>query len=335
MKLSGFLYGSLKNLPKAAAQMEASGIEVGVVSEGPNDATLSLTLAAEHTQKLELMSSIVVAFARSPMITATAAHQIQEFSNGRLILGLGSQIEPHITKRYSMPWSAPAKRMREYVQALKAIWACWNQGEKLDFRGEFYTHTLMTPFFAPKACDYGAPRVTIAAVGPKMSEVAGEVADGLAMHPFTSRRFVEQVTLPAIEAGLARSGRTRGDFSIIGMPLIVTGSNEQEFEKCRNAVCSQIAFYGSTPAYRPVLEVEGFGALHPELNALSKQGRWKEMPGLIEDSLLDQLAIVGLPNEIGKRLEERYGDVMDIGGPSPVAGTEQLQPLMLQALQQR
>ncbi|NRA04530.1 MAG: TIGR03617 family F420-dependent LLM class oxidoreductase [Myxococcales bacterium] len=312
MKVAGSLFGSLSGIPAAARALEASGHALGLSAETSHDPLLPLALAAEHTEKLELMTSITVAFARSPMTLAETAHDINVLSKGRLILGLGSQIRPHITRRFSMPWSKPASRMREYILALNAIWDCWYKGEKLDFRGEFYTHTLMTPMFTPVDTEYGAPRVALAAVGPRMTEVAGEVADGIIIHAFTTEKYVREVTLPALESGLAKAGRSREDFMIVGPLFVVTGNDEKEFEQARRTVCKQIAFYGSTPAYRPVLEIEGFGDLQSELNLLSKQGKWDEMGERITDEILEKFAVVGLPDEIGPRMGARFGDVVNV-----------------------
>jgi probable F420-dependent oxidoreductase len=203
------------------------------------------------------------------MITATMANDVQLLSRGRLLLGLGSQIKPHIEKRYSMPWSHPAPRMREYVLAMHAIWNCWNEGAPLNFRGEFYRHTLMSPFFNPGPNPYGAPKVYLAAVGELMTEVAGEIADGLLVHPFTTERYLRDVTLPALERGLAKSGRALADFPVSFSGFIATGDSDEQLEDAMRRVRAQIAFYGSTPAYRAVLELHGWGALQSELNTLS------------------------------------------------------------------
>jgi probable F420-dependent oxidoreductase len=250
------------------------------------------------------------------MLLANVGHDLNAFSKGRFILGLGSQIRPHIEKRFSMSWSRPAARMREFILAMRAIWDCWYQGKPLAFRGEFYSHTLMTPMFTPTNTECGPPRVFLAAVGPHMTEVAGEVADGLIAHAFTTERYVREVTLPAIERGLARSGRSRSDFQITCPIFVVTGSDEASFAANRAAICKQIAFYGSTPAYRPVLESVGHGPLQAELNRLSKAGQWEEMGRRIDDELLDAFAVVGEPHEIAARIGRRYGGLFDrvLGG---------------------
>src|SRR4051794_2913824 len=263
-----------RKIAAAAKEAEAQGWDGLLTAETAHDPFFPLLIAAEHTERIELATGIAVAFARNPMTTAQVAYDLQSLSQGRFVLGLGSQIKAHIEKRFSMPWSHPAARMREFVLAMRAIWACWNDGEKLDFRGDFYTHTLMTPFFNPGPSPYGVPKVFLAAVGERMTEVAGEACDGIIIHGFTTERYVREVTLPAIERGLARAGRARSSFEISGPLFIVTGTDEQSFEAAAQATRRQIAFYGSTPAYRGVLELHGWGDLQPELNALSKQGEW-------------------------------------------------------------
>jgi probable F420-dependent oxidoreductase len=270
-------------------------------------------LAAEHSEKLELGTSIAVAFARNPMTLANTAWDLQSYSRGRFILGLGSQIKPHITKRFSMEWSHPAPRMREMILAIRAIWNTWLTGEKLAFRGEFYTHTLMTPFFTPSARDldgFGPPKIFLAGVGTLMTEVAGEVCDGFICHGFTTERYLREVTIPALERGRAKVGKTMEDFEIIGPSFVVTGSTDEEMAAAADATRQQIAFYGSTPSYRGVLEIHGWDGLQEELNAMSKQGEWAEMGKLINDEILNTFAVVGTPEDIAPELSRRYGDVI-------------------------
>jgi probable F420-dependent oxidoreductase len=308
---AGLLAADLANVPARAKELEAQGYDGCVSAEIASDPFFPLLLAAEHTTRLELMTSIAVAFARNPMTLANVGHDLNAFSKGRFLLGLGSQIQPHITKRFSMPWSHPAARMRELIQAVRAIWACWYQGEKLAFRGQFYTHTLMTPMFTPTNTQYGPPKVLLAAVGPKMTEVAGEVADGMIVHGFTTPKYLHEVTLPAIERGLAASGRSRKGFQLACPVFVVTGRDAKEWEQNRTAVCKQIAFYGSTPAYRGVLELHGWGDLQSELNAMSKRGEWDAMGTRITDEILEQFAIVAQPREVPGQLRRRYGDSID------------------------
>ncbi|RLQ22620.1 TIGR03617 family F420-dependent LLM class oxidoreductase [Seongchinamella sediminis] len=311
MEIIAGITAPLPQIAAEAGQLESNGADVIGAAELGHDPLNQLLLAATGTQRARLMTGIAVAFARSPMTLALAAHDVNSLSGGRLMLGIGSQIKPHIEKRYSMPWSKPAARMREYVMALKAIWAAWYEGAPLDFRGEFYHHTLMTPMFTPLDGEHGAPPVLVAAVGPLMSENAAEVADGVLLHAFTTEEYVRTVTLPAIEAGLAKGGRDRSELKIVGAPFLVTGKTEEEFARVKLAALNQIAFYGSTPAYRGVLESVGYGELQGELNALSKQGRWPEMGQCVDDTLLEKIAVVGEPQQIGSKLVQRYGDVFD------------------------
>jgi probable F420-dependent oxidoreductase len=320
MKTTGALMGHLGDIAEEARALEAQGADIGATVELGHDPLMQLAIAATGTSTMQLMTGITVAFARSPMTLALAAHDVNALSKGRLLLGIGSQIKPHIEKRYSMTWSRPAARMREYVMALKAIWACWYEGAPLDFQGEFYRHTLMTPMFTPTDNDYGAPPVFVAAVGPLMTENAAEVADGILLHSFTTEEYIRTVTLPAVEAGLAKSGRTRDALQIVAAPFFVTGDTEEEFEQVKLAAQNQIAFYGSTPAYRGVLESIGYGELQGELNRLSKEGKWLEMGQCIDDTLLDKIALVGEPAAIADKMSKRYGDIFDICGASVFTG---------------
>jgi probable F420-dependent oxidoreductase len=311
VKIDGGFMTDLGKVPEQARELERLGYDGAFSAEISHDPFFPLVLAAEHTERLELGTGIAVAFARSPMTLANVAYDLQAYSKGRLILGLGSQIKPHIEKRFSMPWSHPAARMRELILAMRAIWASWNEGEKLDFQGEFYRHTLMTPFFNPGPNPYGVPKVFVAAVGERMTEVAGEVADGILLHGFTTERYVREVTLPALERGWKKSGKARSDFQLSGPLFVVTGTNDEELEKAKRGTREQIAFYGSTPAYRGVLELHGWGDLQDELNRLSKQGEWVAMGDLITDDILDAFAVEGEPEDIPRLLLARYGDIVD------------------------
>ncbi len=311
MRVDGGIPGSLSDVPAAAKRAEEAGYDGAWSAETGHDPFLPLLLAAEHTERLELGTGIAVAFARNPMTLASLANDLNWYSEGRFFLGLGSQIKPHIEKRFSMPWSHPAPRMRELIQAMHAIWDSWNEGTKLDFRGDFYTHTLMTPFFNPGPNPHGKPKVFLAAVGDGMTAVAGEVADGMLVHGFTTERYLREVTLPAIERGLAKSGRSRSDFQLSYPAFVVTGSTEKEMTDAEVGVRRQIAFYGSTPAYRPVLELHGWGDLQTELNTLSKQGKWAEMGELITPDVLDAFAVAGAPDKVGRLLLDRFGDAVD------------------------
>jgi probable F420-dependent oxidoreductase len=314
----------LADVPAAARQMEADGYDGAFTFEGPHDPFLPLMLAAEHSERLELTTAIAVAFARNPMTIAATANDLQAVSKGRFVLGLGTQIKPHIEKRFSMPWSHPAPRMRELVLAIRAIWATWNEKVPLDFRGEFYRHTLMTPFFDPGPNPSGPPRIALAGVGPLMTEVAGEVADAFIVHPFSTAHYLGTTTIPALERGLARSGRTResAHFETTFPVMIITGDTTEELDTARFAVTSQLAFYGSTPAYRPVLDAAGWGELQPELQARSRRGEWAEMAALMPAELVDQFTVSGRPEEIAARVTERYGGLVDrvaFNAPYPAA----------------
>ena len=280
-------------------------------AETSHDPFFPLVLAAEHTDRIMLGTGIAVAFARNPMNLAVMANDLQTLSQGRFMLGLGSQIKPHIEKRFSMPWSHPAPRMRELILAVRAIWAAWADGSRLAFRGEFYRHTLMTPMFDPGPNPYGNPRIFLAAVGEKMTEVAGEVADGVLAHGFTTERYLREVTVPALERGLAASGRSRSDVEISYPGMVVTGADEAGVAAATEAVKSQLSFYASTPAYRPVLELHGWGDLQGELNTLSKRGAWTEMAGLIDDEILDTFAVVAEIDDIAGIVKERFEGVVD------------------------
>ena len=311
MLVDGGIGSDLKTAGESARKSEEAGYDAIWAAETGHDPLLPLLIAAEHTERITLGTSIVVAFGRSPMTLANSAWDLNAFSRGRFILGIGSQIKAHIERRYSMPWSHPAPRMREYILAMRAIWDCWQNGTKLDFQGEFYTHTLMTPFFHPGANEFGGPKVVLAAVGEGMTKVAAEVADGMLVHGFTTEKYLREVTIPTIEAGLAASGRARSDFQMSYPAFIVTGDNEEQIAEAEAGTRKQIAFYGSTPAYRPVLECHGWGDLQGELNALSKQGAWDEMGRLITDDILDAFAVRGTPEEVPAELQKRFGDIID------------------------
>ncbi|MET1001291.1 MAG: TIGR03617 family F420-dependent LLM class oxidoreductase [Acidimicrobiia bacterium] len=301
---------ALSDVAAAAREFEAQGYDGVFTFEGPHDPFFPLLLAAEHSERLELTTAVAIAFARTPMTLATLAYDLQLASKGRFNLGLGTQIKPHIEKRFSMPWSRPAARMREMVLAIRAIWSSWHEGTKLDFRGEFYTHTLMTPMFSPGPSPYGLPRIFLGGVGPRMTEVAGEVADGFMIHPFSTEKFMRETTLPALDRGLATAGRPRADFEIMFPVMTVAYTNEQERERGLGAMQPRLAFYGSTPAYRPVLDAHGWGDVQPELNRLSKQGDWATMATLITDEMVDALCVVAPTDEVPRVIKERFGDIV-------------------------
>ncbi len=298
-------------LGEQIAGAQGLGFDGVWTTEVSRDPFLPLMLAAQQSDSLQIGTAVAVAFARSPMTMASVANDLNTFSKGRFVLGLGSQIQVHIERRFGMPWSAPALRMREYILALQAIWDSWQSGTALEFCGEHYRHTLMTPMFTPERHQYGNPQVMVAAVGPKMTAVAAEVADGLLVHGFTTRRYLQEVTLPIIEAGLCARGHTRADFTVVYPGLVATGSGEQQYDTAVAQVRRQIAFYGATPAYRAVLDLHGWGDLHTELHRLSKLGDWATMTGLIDDQMLQTFAIAQEPSAVGREIVTRFGGLVD------------------------
>ena len=324
MKVDTHLTQDWKKIPEHIQRVEAEGYDGVGTAEMNHDPFFPLLIGAEHSERVELRTGIAVAFARSPMTMANQAHDLNAYSKGRFTLGLGSQIRAHITKRFSMPWGAPAAQMRELVLAMRAIWANWYDGEPLRFEGKYYQHTLMTPAFTPEDTAYGAPKVVLAAVGPIMTEVAAEVGDGLIIHPFSNEKYIREVTLPAVERGLAKAGKQREDFEISYTPFVVSGKDEQTFDAEKATAKARISFYGSTPAYKQVLGVHGWGDLQVELNAMSKQGQWKEMADLITDDILDVMGVVGEPDQVVKEMLARYGDFTDrTSGEFSFVDTEQ------------
>jgi probable F420-dependent oxidoreductase len=297
------------------------------VSEARHDPFLTLGFASEHTERLTLGTSIAVAFARSPMTLAHTAYDLQRLSRGRFVLGLGSQVRGHIERRFAMPWSSPAARMRDYVQALRAIWGSWRTGEPLDYRGEFYQHTLMTPFFAPPALVEPDPPICVAAVGPGMTRVAGEVADGVILHGFTTPRYIREVSTPALAEGRQQAGRREEDVTVSLMAFVVTGRTEVEMAIAAQAVREQVAFYASTPAYRPVMELHGWGDVADELSVLSRRGgdSWEIMNELIDDSMLREFAIVAEPGDVAEAIVNRYaGLIHRVSFYTPYAGADRM-----------
>ncbi len=300
---------SIADAIEQATGAEQAGFDTWWATETKSDVFLSAAAAAAATDGIRVGTGIAVALARNPMLVAVQANDIQAFSGGRFSLGLGAQIKPHIERRFSMDYSSPAARMREFILAVRAIWKAWEDSSPLDFQGDFYTHTLMTPMFDPGPNPHGNPPVQLAAVGPLMTETAGEVADGVAVHGFCTERYLREVQVPAIERGREKAGKPMEGFEINTPGFIVIGDNEEEIAAGIEAAKNQIGFYGSTPAYRPVLDLEGWGDLGEELTRLSKSDGWAEMPALIGDEVLAAFTVIGTPEEAGAELRERYGDV--------------------------
>ena len=301
----------LLDAPAHARRLEAIGVDGAFTFEGPHDVFTPLILAAGATQRLELATNVAIAFPRNPVQLAHQAWDLQLLSGGRFTLGLGSQIRAQVEKRYGADFDRPVARMRELVAALRAIFATWETGERLDFRGEFSSHTLMPPMFNPGPHPHGLPPIALGGLGPQMVSLAAEVADGLLVMPFNTAAHFRARTLPAVAAGLARGGRSREDLTLTGEVIVCCGRDEEELETARYAGRWLLSFYASTPAYRPVLEVEGWGDLQPELNALSKAGRWDEMPARIDDTMLSTLAAVGSPAEVAADIVARFGGLVD------------------------
>jgi probable F420-dependent oxidoreductase len=311
---AALLSTGIDDVPATARDLEARGYAGVWASEADHDPFLPLLSAAQATSRLQVGTAIAVAFARSPMTLAMTAHDLQRYSRGRFLLGLGSQIRPHIEKRFSMEWTAPVARMREYVAALRAIWDAWQQGTRLRFEGEHYRHTLMTPMFSPAAHEWGAPPVYLAAVGPVMTRLAGEVADGLLVHGFTTERYLRERTLPALGEGLAIAGRARSEVTVSLPGFVVSGATGAERAAAAAAVKATLAFYGSTPAYRRVLELHGWSALADELHSLSvsrREDKWTAMRDLVDDDVLSAFAVVAEPDQVAARVRERFDGLVD------------------------
>jgi probable F420-dependent oxidoreductase len=305
MKIDVMLSSSVVDAAERARALSRTGVD-GVFSfENAHDLFFPL-VAAAPVCSLDLMTNVAIAFPRSPMHLANSAYDLHLLSEGRFRLGLGTQVRAHVENRFGARWHKPVRQMREWVLATRAILESWQQGTRVDFRGEYTTHTLMTPAFDPGPSPYGIPKILVGALGPRMNQMAAEVSDGVLVMPFNSERHMNERTLPAIERGLAKAGRDRTEIEVVAEVIVGVGRTDEELEAARG-VRFLLAFYGSTPAYRPVLEVEGWEALQPELNALSKQGRWNDMTALITDDVVDTLAVHGTPDEVATEIAHRYG----------------------------
>lgn len=337
MKIDITLTSGLDSIARDAAAAEQAGYGGIWTFEGAHDPFLPLLLAAEHTEHVELGTSIAVAFARNPLLLATIGWDLQAYSRGRFVLGLGTQIRAHITRRYSMPWSKPADRMRDMVLAIRAIWEAWSAGGRLDHQGPFYQHTLMPPLFMPNPAEvegFGPPPVYLSAVGPLMTKVAGEVGDGLMTHPFCSSRFLREATLPALAAGAQSAGKSVNDIVVHHSVMLAIGDTEEAVGAARAAIRKQMAFYGSTPAYLPILELHDRDELGPRLREMSKQGEWDRMAELIDDEFLDAVAVtVTDPAEAAAELHGRFDGVVGrLGFNTPYQPNRELLVGLLRAL---
>ena len=306
MKIMTALFGPTDAVERAQVLQEAGASGV-FTFEGPFDVFTPLVLASS-VKGLDVMSNVAIAFPRNPIQLAHQANDLQLLSEGHFILGLGTQVRAQIEKRYGAEFDRPVARMKEMVGALRAIFATWNDGERLDFRGEFYRHTLMTPTFVPGPNPFGPPPIYLGALGPRLTRATAEVADGLLVMPFGSKRFLHERTMPAVREGLAAAGRSEDDFEVVP-EIIVSVETGRDDDHASTRML--LAFYGSTPAYRPVLDAHGWGDLQPELNAMSKQGRWQEMATLIDDEVLHTIAACGTPADIAAHIRDRVDGVSD------------------------
>ena len=310
MKIDMVLSADLDAVGEQTRQLHSMGFDGVYTQEANSDVTFPLLLAAQAAP-IDIYTNVAIAFPRSPMHLAYTAFDLQRAAKGRFALGIGSQIRPHIEKRFSAHFGNPVAHVSELVQALHAIFRCFHEGERLDFRGEYYTHTLMTPTFIPPRLSWDPPPIWVGALGPRMTQMAAHVADGVLIHPFNSELFLRSVTLPRVEAGLAASGRDRSRFTLGVDVMACVYGDEAERVVAENGCRTNLAFYASTPSYRVTLDAHGWGDLQPELNRMTKTGRWAEMPALIDDALLDALCVRGTPEEAGRILRQRYAGIAD------------------------
>jgi probable F420-dependent oxidoreductase len=295
----------LKDVSALALAAEAIGFDAVWTSETQQDPFLPLTHVAAHTSRLHFGTAVAIAFARSPLIVAHTAWDLTKQSNGRFMLGLGTQVQAHIERRFGMTWSPPVPRLREYVQAIRAIWAAWQTGGKLNFRGSEYKLTLMTPFFSPGPIDNPDVPIFIAGVGTPLCRLAGEVADGFHVHPYHTRQYLSEVVLPAIAEGSQKAVRDRRSIEIATMAFVALSADEISAQR------QQVAFYASTPSYRSVLDLHGWGKIGEELGSLAARGKWAEMPQLITDEMLETFVIIGDWDDVADKLHAKYDGLLD------------------------
>jgi probable F420-dependent oxidoreductase len=303
--------GYLRSARDTARAAEALGFAGLWTSETKHDAFLPLAIAADETEEIQLGTSVAIAFSRSSMEVAQTAWDLQALSDGRFILGLGTQVKAHIKRRFSMPWDKPVARLREYIGALRAIWASFQTGEPLNFEGEFYRHTLMTPFFNPGPIEHPEIPVYIAGVNTRLAALAGELCDGFHVHPFHSPEYVRRTVKPAIAEGAKKGGRDPGEVELVTSVFVVTRENDEEIGEQREKMRAQISFYASTPTYRTVLEAHGWEEAGERLGKLARDKKWDEMPKLITGEMLDAFCVEAAPDEVGPALEERYEGLID------------------------
>lgn len=311
MRVFNTLPDGLQNVGPAAVAAEAAGYDGVVTQENRHDPFLPLAVAGLATKRLELHTGVAIAFARSPMVVANMAWDLAGATGGRFVIGLGPQVRAHNERRFSVPWSPPAPRMREYVQALRAIFRCWKTGEKLNYEGQHYRFTLMTPNFVPEPIEAPAPPITMAAVGPAMLKAAAEECDGVKLHPFCTRKYLEQEIAPRIAEGLKKGGRPRARFEVAGGCFLASGADDAAVARMFEWVRQRVAFYASTPAYWPVLAVHGLEDLGRKLNEMTRQGRWGEMAKEVSDDVVRLFAVVGRHDQIADEVARRLGGLVD------------------------
>ena len=301
----------LRGIDQTARAAQDFGFAGLWTSETKHDAFLPLAIAANETHHIELGTSVAIAFSRSPMETAQTAWDLQDLSDGRFVLGLGTQVKAHITRRFSMPWDRPAARLREYILALRAIWESFQSEGPLNFVGDFYHHTLMTPFFNPGPIDHPEIPVYIAGVNTRLAKLAGEICDGFHVHPFHSPEYVRRTVIPAIAVGAKQANRDPEQVTLATSAFVIAAENEEKAREQRESVRAQISFYASTPTYRTVLEAHGWEEVGERLGTLAREKKWREMPALISDEMLAAFAVDAAPDELGAVLRERYTGLID------------------------
>ncbi|MGI9325575.1 MAG: TIGR03617 family F420-dependent LLM class oxidoreductase [Pseudomonadales bacterium] len=334
MKVDAAIAADMKSIGASAARLESLGYDGVRLPELNHDPFMPLAIAAEHTSCIELVTSVAVAFARNPMSMAIQTHDLNAFANGRFVLGLGSQVKPHIERRFSMPWHKAAKQMREYIGAMQAIFDCWYEGKRLDFVGEYYQHTLMPSTFAPDNIQGPRPRIALSATGPLMTKVAAELADGMIMHPFSSEKYMREVTVPAVQVGLALSGRTLENFELDYAPMTAIGVDEASLTKSIAVLKDRIAFYGCTVAYKPVLDIHGWGDMQDELIRLNRAHRTADMAALITDEMVHTIGIVGTPAEVVAGMKSRFAGIVTRTGFSGAGVADEELAQLLGALRE-
>jgi len=331
--ITGVPTDTLQKIPAAIRDAESRGYDIVATQENRHDPFLPLAVAAVNSESIQLATSISIAFARSPMVFATIAWDLQQASGGRFMLGLGSQVKGHNERRFSVPWSAPAPRMRECVQSIRAIWRCWSTGERLDYQGDHYQFSLMTPNFTPEPLQASLPPISIAAVGPAMMKVAGEECDGVRLHAFCTRKYLEDVALPRLQSALESAGRDRSAFEISGGGFVATGATDEAVARAFEWIRTRVGFYGSTRAYWPVFEAHGLEELGARLNHMSKANQWQDMAAEVSDDVVRLFAAVGRYDELAAAINERYGGLVDaIGTGTPVDEPGGLPPDLVQEI---